>query len=249
MSSRTSSNFEAGFTLLEVLVSVAIMGLIMVLIWSTQSQSLNSKDRIEKRDMIYQYGRVALQKISDDLTMAFLAKKPVGAAAAAVEAGGTPPVAAVQEVVTVPRPVTFFIGDDEGNRDKVRFTSMSHMRLMSGAKESDQCKVAYEVAASEDEEGVLNLMRAETPWLDAETQVKSASFVLAEKIRDFELEYYDARKEEWGKEWDTEVIDYQNRLPRAVKITLSFPDPDDDERSIVLKTMVLLPMSAGLIEF
>jgi len=247
MSSHTLSNSKSGFTLLEVLVSVAIMAMIMMLIWSTQSQSLNSKDRIEKRDMVYQQGRVALQKIVDDLTMAFLAKKS-GTAAAAAETG-TAPATSVVEVTTQPRWVTFLIGEDGGERDTIRFTSFSHMRLFSGAKESDQCKLMYEVTPSQEERDVLNLTRAAIPWLDAETEVKSTPLVLASSVRDFDLEYYDDRKEEWGKTWNTETIDYAGRLPKAVRITLSLADPDDEEKSITMKTIVLLPMSTGLIDF
>jgi general secretion pathway protein J len=238
--------------LLEVLVSVAIMGMIMVLVWSTSSQTLNSKDRIEKRDMIYQYGRVALQKITNDLTMAFLTRKP-GVSTISATAGAavaTPPLPPVtSEIIMVPRPLTFFIGDDEGDRDSIRFTSMSHLRLFSGAKESDQCKVSYDIAASPDEPGVQNLVRTEIPWLDAATEVKGTPFVLAENVREFDLEYYDDRKEEWGKVWNTEQIDFMGRLPRAVRITLAFPDPDDEEKNITMKTIVLLPMSAGPVDF
>ena len=235
-----------GFTLLEVLVSVAIMGLIMLLVWSTQSQSLNSKERIEKRDLLYQYGRVALDKIANDITMAFLTKK-AGTPSAPAEGGAALPV--VAELAMVPRPITFFIGEDEGDRDRVRFTSMSHLRLISGGKESDQAKILYEVAPSTEEREVMNLMRTETPWLDAETEVKGVPLVLAENVRDFDLEYYDDRKEEWGKVWNTETIDYMARLPRAVRITLALPDPDDEEKSITFRTVVLLPLSSGPIDF
>jgi prepilin-type N-terminal cleavage/methylation domain-containing protein len=246
MSLHTSSNSKAGFTLLEVLVSVAIMALIMLLVWSTQSQSLNSKERIEKRDLLYQYGRVALEKIANDISMAFLTKKP-GTPSVPAEGVAAPPI--VAELVTVPRPITFFIGEDEGDRDRLRLTSMSHLRLISGGKESDQAKIMYEVESSAEEQGVMNLMRTETPWLDAETEVKGIALVLAENVRDFDLEYYDDRKEEWDKLWNTEIIDYTGRLPRAVRITLSLPDPDDDEKSITFRTIVLLPMSSGLIDF
>ena len=235
---------QKGFTLLEVLVAVAIMGLIMVLVWSNTSQSLNSKERIEKRDMIYQHGRIALQKFTDDLSMAFLTKKT----AASTVAASTTAELLTTSVVTIPRPITFCIGRDEGDRDTVRFTSFAHMRLFSGAKESDQCKISYEVLPSPDEPNVFNLIRREVPWLDANTEVEARPLVVAENIRDFELEYYDTRKDEWGKDWDTEVIDFRERLPLAVRVTLSFPDPDDEEESIVLKTIVLLPLSGGTID-
>ena len=233
--------FDAGFTLLEVLVSVAIMGMIMVLVWSSASQTINSKERIEKRDMVYQNARVALQKITDDLSMAFLTRKG-GAATTTAGAPLTP------TVITIPRPITFFVGRDEGNRDTVKFTSFSHMRLFSGAKESDQCKIFYEVMPSPDEQNVFNLVRREVPWLNDNAEVEARPFVVAENIGDFELEYYDERKDEWGRTWDTEIIDYRDRLPRAVRITLAFPDPDDAEESVVFSTIVLLPLSSGTID-
>lgn len=239
---RISKSEQSGFTLLEVLVAVAIMGLIMVLVWSNTSQTLNSKERIEKRDMVYQNARIALQKITDDLSMAFLTRK-AGAPAATTTGAPIAPT-----VVTVPRPITFFVGRDEGTRDTVKFTSFSHMRLFSGAKESDQCKISYEVMPSPDEQNVLNLVRKEVPWLNDNAEVEARPFVVAENIKEFELEYYDERKDEWDKTWDTEIIDFRDRLPLAVRITLVFVDPDDPDESIVFSTIVSLPLSAGVID-
>ena len=165
-------NSKAGFTLIEVLVSVFIVGMIMLLVWTTTNQTLDSKERVEFRDMIYQNGRVALQKLTDDLTMAFLLKKP-------------PMMTGI-----TPRPITFFIGEDEGEKDKLRFTSFSHRRLFLGAKQSDQCKVSYEVVPAPDEYEVFNLVRREVPYLDAETTVEGETYVIAENISSFELEDY-----------------------------------------------------------
>lgn len=236
---------QTGFTLIEVLISIAILAFIMVAVWSSTSQSLDAKDRIEKRDGIFQEGRVSLRKLSDDLEMAFLIKDPRARAAEAVAAG----VAASTEVATRPRPISFFIAEDRGERDELRFTTLSHLRLFKNAKESEQSKVSYAVAQSPEDPNVLNLVRTYYPWLDDKDTVEGTSYVVAENVREFNVEYYDTRKQEWVRSWNTMQLDWKDRLPRAVRVTLAFPDPDDDRESIVMRTAVMLPMSGGTLDF
>lgn len=248
---------STGFTLLEVMVAVAIMGVIMTLVWSSTSQSLNSKERIEKRDLIFHSGSVALRKMSEDLSMAFLAKSTGQASSATQstlqpEAGAPTPPPAFPPASGQTQPETFktfLIGIDNGDKDSVKFTSLAHLRLFKDAKESDQCKISYELAASESEGGGMNLLRSEEPWLDATAEFKRAPSILVEDVRSLEIEYYDLRKGEWVKNWDTEKLDWQAKLPMAVRITISFIDPDDDEKSIPMSTAAMLPLSRGPVEF
>lgn len=235
---------KKGFTLIEVLVSVAVLAMIMASVWSSTKQSLDSKERVENRDELYQSGRVALRKIADDVSMAFLIKSPAERSATAAATG-----TATAEVQTRPRPITFFIGEDRGERDEVRFTTLSNIRLFKNAKQSDQGKVSYSVQPSPEDSQVINLVRTFSPYLDDQNTVEGTSYVVAENIREFGLEYYDLRKQEWGRTWNTETIDWKERLPRAVRITLSFPDPDDDQESIVMRTATMIALSAGPIEF
>ena len=214
-----------GFTLLEVMVSVAILGVIMTLIWSSTSQSLTAKDRFEKRDLVFHQGRVALRRIGEDLSMAFLAPR------VARRAEG---VAAIK---------TFFIGEDRAAQDSLKFTSLSHLRLFRGAKESDQCKVAYEVVPSREEPGRFNIVRREVPWIDDNVEVEGKAYTLAWDIREFDIEYYDYRRDEWIKSWDTEQPDWRGRLPMAVRIRIDFVDPDEEGEVIPLSTAVMVPMS------
>lgn len=233
-----------GFTLLEVLISMAVLAMIMGSVWGATKQSLDSKERVEKRDAIYQGARVALRKISDDISMAFLIKSPAERTATAAVTG-----TATAEVQTRPRPITFFIGEDRGDRDEVRFTTLSNIRLFKNAKQSDQAKVSYSAKPSPDDSQVINLIRTFSPHLNEENTVEGTSFVIAENIQEFSVEYYDLRKQEWGRTWNSETIDWKDRLPRAVRITIAFPDPENDRESIVLKTATMIALSAGPIEF
>jgi len=235
---------KKGFTLIEVLVSVAVLAMIMASVWSSTKQSLDSKERVENRDEMYQSGRVALRKIADDISMAFLIRSPAERAATATAMG-----TATAEVQTRPRPIAFFIGEDRGERDEVRFTTLSNIRLFKNARQSDQAKVSYSVQQSPDDSQVMNLVRTFSPYLNEQNTVEGTSYVVAENIREFSLEYYDLRKQEWGRSWNTEAVDWKERLPRAVRITLSFPDPDDDRESIVMRTAAMIALSAGPIDF
>jgi len=227
---------NAGFTLLEVLISVGIVAVMMSLIWSSTSQTLSAKDKTEKRDLAFHMGRVALRKVSDDVVVAFLAKIK------APTATGTTPTAVGSKVKT------FFIGEDQGDQDTLKFTTLSQLRLFKNARESDQCKVQYEVVSSQDEPGQLNLIRRKDPWLNDSTDIKGNAITLVENIRGFNVEYYDTRKREWVKNWDTEKVDWKNRLPFAVRIRIIFPDPEDEDAEIPLSTAVLLALAAGPIE-
>ena len=236
-----------GFTLLEVMVAVAILGMVMTLVWSTSSQSMRAKKRVDLRSEVYHQGTIALRKISEDLSMAFLAKM------APATPGGTPTAMPGMETTEKKEQAfkTFFIGEDRSEADQLRFTALSHMRLFKNAKESDQCKISYEIAPSKEYEGVTDLVRRQEAWLDDTTEVKAEPMLLSQNVKSFNIEYYDAQKTEWRKDWNTESMDWQNKLPEAVKITITFKDPNsqDDNTEVVLSTAVGIALFKGPIEF
>jgi len=240
----------AGFTLLEVLVSIGLLSIIMSIVWSTTSLTNKSKKRVEDRYQAYHEGAVVLRKISEDLSMAFLAKKVAPQTSPAASAQTLPQPATPDSQASLPeRMKSFFIGEDRGERDSLRFTSFSHLRLYKDAKESDQCKLYYEVSPMPGDSSRYNLVRHEEAWLDDTTEVKSPGLVLAEDIKEFNLEYYDQKKDEMVKGWDTEKQDWMGRLPAAVKVSIVLTDPIDPTKTIPMSTSVLLPLSKGPIEY
>ena len=246
--SRVTSHGTRGFTLIEVMVSVGILGVIMVLIWSSTSQSLRAKDRIEARDMMYHEGQVALKKIADDLAVAFLTKS--SATTASATTGSTEAATPAAEGSSARSEFrTFFVGEDRGELDSLKFTSLSHLRLVRGAKESDQCRISYEVVPHEEETGRYNIVRRQQPWLAADEEVGGRGFNLAEKILRFDVQYYDPRKNDWGREWDTNKVDWKDKLPMAVRVTIVYPDPDDENVEVPLTTVVVPAMWRSPIRF
>ncbi len=224
-------NRSRGFTLIEVMISVGILGVIMILIWSSTAQTLRSKDRVETRDLVFHQGRVALRKISDDLSMAILAK-----------ATGRP----TGDQGTMK---TFLVGEDSSTQDSIRFTTLSKIRYFKDGKESDQCKVSYSVRPDPDDPKLMNIVRKEQSWFDDSTEVEGREFVLVKGVQELNIEYYDDRKGEWTRGWDSEKAEWRNRLPRAVKISLVFDDPGFEGVTIPMSTSVMLAMSSGLVSF
>ena len=218
-----------GFTLLEVLVSVAILGFIMALVQTTTSQLLNGKERIEHRDQIVQMARVAITKLHDDIELAFLTRKQTPA-----------------------RPLTFFIGEDHGERDALRLTTLSQRRLYRDSRDSDQARVAYQVVPSPEDTSRFDVMRTAIPWLNDQSTVEGGkAFAVARGIRTFDVEYYDVRTEEWKKEWNTEQVDWSDKLPVAVRVSLTFPDPDspeDPSKDIPFQTEMKLFLAAAPVQ-
>lgn len=236
---RGHKNKFSGFTLLEVIIAITILSFIMMTAALISFRSYSARERFDKRDELYHQGMVMFKRMGNDIEMAFLARWATQA-----QQTGTGTLALTTQTQTKSQFKTFFIGEE----NSIRLTTMSHLRMAKDARESDQCKVSYEMAPSSGSPGLYDLMRREDVWLDDTSDVKGPAAVVARGLRSIEMEYYDERKFEWGREWDTEKVGWQWKLPQAVKITITFPNPVDETKDVVLSTSVVLPMSAGVIE-
>lgn len=111
---------QRGFTMLEVMVSVGILTMVSALIYGTMSVTLNSQKTAREVHEVYHAGWVAMNKMTRDLTNAFLSKH----------------VSVLEK-----NRETLFIGKD----DRVTFTYLGHYRWMPEKPESDQGVVSYSV--------------------------------------------------------------------------------------------------------
>lgn len=113
-----------GFTLVEVMVSVGILSMVGVLIYSTVAVTLESQRTAKKTHEIYHAGQVAITKIVKDLASAFISRH----------------VSVLEK-----NRKTLFIGKDE----KVTFTYLGHYRWFPETPESDQGVVSYFVKSKQ----------------------------------------------------------------------------------------------------
>lgn len=214
---------NAGFTLIEIMIAMAILAVMAVLLFTSMSQTLNSKDDIEQKDELNHSANLALNKMSMDLQMAFLLTGPE------------------------------FLGSDGkvkiafiGKEDRVDFSSLSHVRYFKDAKEADFAEVGYSLEDDKEEPENKVLVRRESKWIDDKPLEGGKPEIMVEKVKEFHLEFYNAQKKEWQKAWDSTQVDVANRLPRAVKIQLKVQDPNMEEPyffSTIVDLRILEPIN------
>ncbi len=209
-----SARAHEGMTLIEALIAIAILSVVMTLVYSSFSQTWKVKERTELRSDHNHYVEAALQRMVDDLSMAYLS-------------------AHVNADDPIHNAETAFVGKDRGDQDRVDFVSFSHRRLYQGAKESDQQEVSYFIGRSPDNSNQRVLARREQARVDDDPQHGGAVYVVLEDVIALNLEYLDPLSMEWQREWDsTQAAGQPARLPSQVKISIETPDPLNAKRTI-----------------
>ncbi len=210
-----------GFTLMEVMIAVAITAMIGVLIASSFTSSFRAKELVEGEAGNYRMLRGAANRMCREIGAAFVSDRY--------------DVKRYRDQYD--RPTNFI-----GARDRLLFTSLAHERLYTDAKESDQMVVEYSVKSSTDRQaqGRRDLIRRENPIIDEKMDRGGTEDVLFEGIRQLEFAYWDSDKKEWLNEWDTRRTDKKSILPTRVKITIRALDENGREVRYITQTRVML---------
>ena len=191
-----------GFTLIEVLVAMAVLAALAAMLFGAFSGMKRTKEGVERLSDRQREARLAMARMVRELQMAYLS---------------------AHEPVTPTRPVqkTIFKGTAGMPGDRVDFVAFAHNRLDRDARESDQCEISYYVAANPDKPGVVDLLRRESPNLDLYPERGGRVEVLATDVDLFDLTFLDPLTIQWLESWDTTLSTGQlGRLPIQVSITL-----------------------------
>lgn len=226
-----------GFTIIEVLIAVVLLAIISLLLWQSMGGAIASKERSEKRDATYRGADVVLNRMTRQLSM--------GVLYTSLEFLG---LSAASEQMTK----SVFIGENAGDQDKLTFDTFSHIRYLKDTKESDLAEVTYFLEKSADEDAgpdEFDLKIREKSPLDNEPDKGGKVMTLLDGVKELNFRYYDQTKNEFKDEWDTTKIDYGNRLPRAVEITLVLKDPIDEDNTVRFQTVVMPEMAPGPNDF
>ncbi len=211
-----------GFTLMEVMIAIAIIGTIVSMIWISINRAITVREQTMAVNERYQGVRLALNRIAGELSMAFL----------------------VKHQFWDKRVKTMFKGIGENPASRLTFTSFSHQRLFTDVNESDQNVITYYGDADPDDPNKTNLYRREKVRIGTENENlntdKSSKYILTEDINEFKLEYWDEKQKEWLSDWDSTQVEKADRLPSLVKIELIVNDPFGEEITFVTKTRIAL---------
>jgi type II secretion system protein J len=210
---------EIGFTLIEVMIAVAILAGMALAMFGASSQILNSKDVIEERDERGHSVSFALNRMSEDLNSAYILKS---ADFLGTKFGGE---------------ISF-----KGKEDRLDFVNFNHLRFIQGAKESDSMEVSYYLSPDPDDPDSRTLMRRESTVVDKDQEAGGRAFAMLPGVKSMRFQYLPADSEEFKAAWDTTSVDAGNKLPRAVKITLEVRMPEETE---VRTYTTLAPIQMG----
>lgn len=192
---------QRGLTLIEVLVSVAILAMIATLIYGAFDSLSRGKKGEAQRGERSRQARAAIDRMSRELTSAYLTMH-------------TPPPSLQTRVVA-------FKGTNGTPYDRVDFASFAHLRVDKDSKESDQAEIGFFALSDPDKDGKVDLVRREQTPPDQDPQRGGVVSVVCEDIESFDVRYFDPTTGQWLEQWDsTQVTAQQNRLPFEVKITL-----------------------------
>jgi general secretion pathway protein J len=202
----------AGFTLIEVMLALAILGFVTTIMWGSFSQTVANKRAIESAQERTHSVRVALMRMTREIEMAYLS---------------------ASENTAIAERRTFMIGSSHGDVDELQFSSFAHQRLRAGLAEGDTSLISYFGERDPDDRRVLNLMRRETHRLQAENPnaIAGESYILCPDVSRLKFQYYDQKLKEWENEWSTLNASGNQYLPTHVRITLSVVDERGQEIS------------------
>lgn len=192
-----------GFTILEILIGVAILSGMSLMIYGTMGSALGAKVRIEKKDEMLHSVRISMDKMVHDLHQAFMAKQPLEGRDQSYRTGF------------------------KGGEDSMNFTTFSHLHYLKNAHDTDQVSVGYFLKSSEN--GLFDLVRRESQYLSDKIDEGGHSFSVVENVKEFKLEYFDSNQKTWLPEWDSTQIKVLGRLPEAVRITIVLAVLNEEE--------------------
>ena len=202
----------AGFTMIEVLMALAILSFVTTILWGTFTQTATIKKRTEAAQDRSHSARVALMRMSREIEMAFLSDS---------------------ENPAIAEKRTMFTSTPSRDVDELVFSWMGRQRLRGDVPEGDTSVVMYYVEPDPDDRSVLNLLRRETRRLDAvdPKTLPGESYVLCPGVARLKFSFYDFQKRAWREDWTTMGANAFDYLPSHVRITLVLYDDNDSGKT------------------
>ena len=216
-----------GMTLLEILVSLGILGMISILIYGAfDSMARGKKGETLRVDRARQ-GREAVDRMAREMQSAFLTLHQP------------------QNLSLVTR-TTAFVAQSSRDFDRIDFAAFAHLRIDKEARESDQCEIGYFVVKDPNVPGKMDLVRREQTPIDLDPLRGGVVNLLAENVESLDIRYLDSMTGLWAETWDTTQISGQpGRLPLEVRISLTMKELKK-EPAYVYTTKVFIPIREPL---
>jgi type II secretion system protein J len=197
-----------GFTLLEILISIAILVMLMIGIYGVYTSNLGAIHWAGQKSEVFQMARIALDRMTKDLESAFVASEISN------EKTRLGMIGENQEIEGKPA-------------DRLDFTTLSHLVLDEREPGTDLCEVGYKLVEDPDEGGFV-LYRRDDGSLDDNLREGGSSHELARRVTSLNITYRDVYGEEFDN-WDTVAGKPGSDLPSLIFIRLTIKDLEGRE--------------------
>jgi len=207
----------SGFTLLEILIAITILGLVLVTVYGSITRIIYAKEHAEERAQLASVGREAVMRIADEIESALLPSVANGAVFQGASGGDTQPT------------------------DQVRFAIVSRPPFGPLGGRGGRVLVTYSLDAVPGRDRVFLLRRDEVPLAAAEESPQPISTMVLDNVAGLRFRYWDPFKGEWVGDWDSTQRDYQDGLPLLVEVALFLYDSQGAVHDFA--TIVDLPLA------
>jgi len=167
-------------TLIEVMVAVSIMALLGVMTYGIVFTTVRTQEDAMRMQDRFQSGRVALERMRRELTMAF------------VSLHQSPDK----------RTRTLF----RGERDRLVFNSAAHEPTTRHDRQSDQMEVEYRLQRVRGQDFQALVRRAKYV-IDDQPMRGGREEILVEGVKSIQFEFFDKDRESWKRSWDVTIDD------------------------------------------
>lgn len=183
-----------GFTLIEVLISAALLGLVGLVLMTTLNSSTSLKGRLQKSSQRVHLARQAMARMGRELSMAYVS-------------GHVHPSNPVVE--------TQFRGESQ----QVSFVAFGHVLHQKNARQSDQRELTYFISKDENT-GETTLFRKEKINPAKQMGQEGNAQVLCPFVQSIEFAYFDDKLGRWESDWKTDGGLGKLVLPSRVRIKM-----------------------------
>lgn len=203
------SEIRTGFTLVELLIALAISSIIFLVIISTYSLTINMREKWGRREEDYYLARNIFKRMHSEISSLYFISDPRPAPEGLTEKNNS---------------------DLKGDEKTFSFYTTAKSLYFPF---SCLMKVTYKFIADDDEKSLL--VREEEPLINfsLEENAHLKSYVWSETLKDFSFQYSDGKK--WYDEWDSK----EKRLVlRAIKIVLISSHKETFSTTIYIPTEI-----------
>jgi prepilin-type N-terminal cleavage/methylation domain-containing protein len=232
---------EAGFTLVEVMISLVILCFISLGIYQMTVETFRLRDVLMVEGEFYNTIRMSMDIVQRDISSIYspiLSRPtPQGSPSPSPNGGGAPDQETADYLAgDAGRTTQFWQGATEksglrpshfvGTDTKMSFVSLSHVRIYRDSPESDFAKISYEITTDPENKELPDtqmLVKTESPDAFDDDDRRDKRFAhryqLLHGIKKFKYRYWRKDKDRWETSWDSDKEDMKDKFPDIIEVT------------------------------